>query len=266
MKRTWWFAGWVCLGLVVPMPGEETVPPAFEKSTNSVEETEAPDPFDPDESSPKLIQVQVESIELSHEALTKLLFPAKPPSADATGLRKQLQEMVSRNEATVLETQIVVGRSGQKSTSESIHEFTYPTEFEAVSIEKKAEEKIQETMTSSFPVNPGMPCAFETRNLGSTLDIEPTLGEDDRIIELRLVPELVWHTGNTVWQEVKDSLGNITKFQMPDIYTLRINTSITCIRGQYTFVAAQSPKDANGNADMTRKVMIFVKCEVLSVK
>jgi hypothetical protein len=266
MKRTWWFAGLVCIGLVVPAPGEEAVPPAFEKSTKAVEETEAPDPFDPDESSTKLIQVQVESIELSHEALTKLLFLAKPPSADATGLRKQLQEMVSRNEATVLETQIVVARSGQKSTSESIHEFSYPTEFEAVAMEKKAAENVQETVTSSFPANPGMPCAFETRNLGSTLEIEPTLGEDDQIIDLRLVPELVWHTGNTVWQEVKDSLGNMTKFQMPDIYTMRINTAITCIRGQYTFVAAQSPKDANGNVDMTRKVMVFVKCDVLPVK
>jgi len=31
-------------------------------------------------------------------------------------------------------------------------------------------------------------------------------------------------------------------------------------------VSVQSPKDAKGNTDMTRKVMIFVKCDVLSVK
>jgi hypothetical protein len=31
-------------------------------------------------------------------------------------------------------------------------------------------------------------------------------------------------------------------------------------------VSVQSPKDTKGEADMTRKVMIFVKCDVLSVK
>jgi hypothetical protein len=30
--------------------------------------------------------------------------------------------------------------------------------------------------------------------------------------------------------------------------------------------SVQSPKDAKGEVDMTRKVMIFVKCDVLSVK
>ena len=58
------------------------------------------------------------------------LFLAKPASADATELRKQVQDMVSKNEAKVLETQITVARSGRKATSESIHEFIYPTEYE----------------------------------------------------------------------------------------------------------------------------------------
>lgn len=86
------------------------------------------------------------------------------------------------------------------------------------------------------------------------------------MIDLRLVPELVWHTGDTVWGEGKDARGMPFKIAMPDFYTLRLNTSLICINGQYMLASVQSPKDAKGEVDMTRKVMIFVKCDVLSVK
>lgn len=39
-----------------------------------------------------------------------------------------------------------------------------------------------------------------------------------------------------------------------------------CTRRPFPLVTVQSPKDAKGNTDTTRKVMVFVKCDVLSVK
>ena len=39
-----------------------------------------------------------------------------------------------------------------------------------------------------------------------------------------------------------------------------------CITGQYMLVGAVSPKDAKGEVDLTRKVMVFVKCDVLTMK
>lgn len=123
-----------------------------------------------------------------------------------------------------------------------------------------------ENSAAGFYGEVATPTSWETRNLGSTLEIEPIIAEGNRIIDVRLVPELVWHTGNTVWHEGKDSAGNPFKVQMPDIYTLRVNTSISCVKGHYTLVCAQSPKDAKGDTDTTRKVMVFVKCDVLTVK
>ena len=250
-------------GLAVLAQNQQPVPSPFEKSAGASDSPADTDPFDPDVSAPKLVQVQVEYLELSHEALTKLLFLATPQSADATALRKQLQEMVATNDAKVLETQLLVAKSGQKATTESLHEFIYPTEYTPPTLpgtfgSEPAEKK--ELPSSS------MPTAFETRNLGGTLEIEPTLGDDGKIIDLRFVPELVWHTGDTVWHEGEDVSGNPFKVSMPDIYTMRVNTAITCIKGQYMLVSVQSPKDAKGEPDMTRKVMVFVKCDVLSVK
>ena len=245
--------------------GPDTVPLAFEKTPDTDGGAAAADPFDPDAKAPKVIQVQVEYIELSHELLTQLLFLAEPKSADATRLRKQLQGLVAKGEAKVLETQIVVCKSGQKATTESLHEFIYPTEYEPPS-GSKPDEKPKALPLTSFPYNPATPTAFDTRNVGSNLEVEPTLSEDCNIIDVRIVPEILWHTGETIWQETKDTLGNVSTVKMPDFYVIRASTAVTTISGQYMLISVQSPKDAQGDADMTRKVVVLVKCDVLSVK
>jgi Flp pilus assembly secretin CpaC len=270
MKRNWMLVGLAVggLGLAGVTHGQEPAPPAFEKAAGDSQEAETADGFDPDINAPRQVQVQVEFVEMSHEALTKLLFLAKPASADATKLREKVQEMVAKNEAKVLETQITVAKSGQKATTDAIHEFIYPTEYTPPMTEEELKKRISENISKfgSLPYNPSIPTGFDTRNVGSTLEIEPTIGVDNKLIDLRFAPELIWHTGNTVWHEGKDSAGNPFKHSMPDIYAVRLNTSLTCANGQYTLAGVTSPKDDKGEVDMTRKVMIFVKCDVLVVK
>ena len=216
---------------------------------------------------PKMIRVQVEYVELSHETLTDLLFLADPPSADATPLRKQVQELVKKGEAKVIETMICNARSGEKALAESINEFIYPTEYEPPTLPGSFEKSpLSDAQALEELLNFATPTSFETRNLGTTLEIEPTSGSDDKIIDLRLAPDMVWHTGETVWLERKDSFGNISKIQMPKIYSLRTTTALSCKEGQYVFATALSPKDGEGTTDPSRKVMVFVKCDILVVK
>jgi hypothetical protein len=51
---------------------------------------------------------------------------------------------------------------------------------------------------------------------------------------------------------------------MPIMYSLRINTSVTLAAGKPTMVAALSPKDEKGFPDFKRKLMVFVKADVLT--
>jgi hypothetical protein len=266
MKSYWLLSGIAAagLGLAIVANSQEPAPKAFEKAAEGQEVDEEPDLMDAGHGHPTQVQVQVEYLEMSHEALTKLLFLAKPKSSDATKLREQVQDMVSKNEAKVLETQIASARSGQKATSESIHEFIYPTEYEPPSLPGTFEGKPPKNPPEWSPAP--TPTAFETRNLGSTLEIQPTIGENNRIIDLRFVPELVWRTGNVTWHEGKDSLGNPFKVEMPDIYSIRLSTALILINGQYTLAGVVSPKNDKGDADMTRKVMVFVKCDIIAVK
>jgi hypothetical protein len=249
----------------------EPAPPTSKDSEPANNAKTGDDPFAQSNqapSLPKMIQVQVEFIELPHKALTKLLFLADPKTSDGTALRKKLQEMVEKDEAEVLETQVVVGKNGQKATNESIHEFIYPTEYQPPGLPENNSGSAPDASpkTSIAPGEVALPTAFGTRNLGSTLEVEGKLSHDNKFVELRFVPELVWHTGNTEWLESKDALGNVSKVQMPDFYTIRTNTSVTCVPGQYQMVSVLSPKDSKGELDQTRKVMVFVKCDIVTAK
>jgi len=242
--------------------GQDEVPPAFEiEDSAGVSEV---DPFDPLITAPRLIRTQVEHIEISHKDLTRLLMQDKADTADAKDLRMKVQAMVDKDEAKILDTQVILGRSGEKQRLESVEEFIYPTEYEPPGSETMAADLRK---AGVFPYNPATPTAFEVRNLGSSLETEPIRGSDENedLVDLRFLSELTWHTGNQVWIEMKDSAGNIHKVQMPDFYELTTNASITCISGQYVFVSALSPKNSEGKMDTERKVMVFVKCVVLPV-
>ena len=85
------------------------------------------------------------------------------------------------------------------------------------------------------------------------------------MIDLRIAPELVYHTGEAHWQQGKDGLDNEYGIQMPLFYSLRVSTGVTTIDGQYRLLGVVSPKGDDGELDRTRKVMLFVKCDVVAI-
>ena len=225
------------------------------------------DPLGEHDSLPKQIRVQVEFIDVAHEQLTELMFGEKPPANDAE-LRKQAGQLVKDGKATILETLLCTSKSGQKSTSESIEEVIYPTEYEPAQVpeepdskDKEVTDKAKATRLNSA-VGP-TPTAFATRNVGSTLEIEPTLAEDNKTIDLRFIPEMVYHVGNQIWAEWKGEHGN-SPIQMPTFYCVRLNSSVTLSDGKPMFVASLSPKKQDGTPDFSRKLMVFVRADVIT--
>lgn len=231
------------------------------------------DPFNQfDPNTAPIIQVRVEFVEMNHKKLTELLFLDEEESSDASALRNTVAELVKSGEASVLETIMASAADCQRATSESILEYIYPTEYEPPEIPTEVDQPDKEGGVTaddikalSIMATPATPTAFETRDLGSALEIDVNLLSDKKIF-LRFMPEIVWHTGNTVWTERKDGLGNVSRIEMPQFYKLSFNTALTCIDGQYNLVAVLSPKDQNGITDFSRKVMVFVRCDIKTVR
>ena len=214
---------------------------------------------------PKLIQVQIEWIQLDHSTLTDLLF-LRDLKGDSTELRKEVQDLVRKEKAEILETAIVITRSGQKAVAESIKEKIYPTEYEPAEVPNDVEVTGNTTAeTLAQLVTPPTPTAFETRNLGTTLEVEPVVGADDKTIDLRFAPEIVKDFGVTTYGTLKDTLGNENHITMPLFYSMRVSTGLTVRDGQYRFAGVHSPPNAEGEVERSKKIMVFAKCDLLTI-
>jgi hypothetical protein len=239
-------------------------PRGFEKP-----QEEALDP----ESPPSIIRVQVEFIELPLASYTALLAGPHTSTNDGA-LRQQVALLVAKGAATIAETMVCAAPSRQKGRTESITEFIYATEYEPPEMSGIVVETIPGTLPNQPPtqvveISPRdehtgpTPSAWDTRNLGSTLEIEPNFEEDTGVIRLRLYAEIVHHVRNWIWTEWVGPHGS-SPIQMPVLYTLRCDLSTMVVPGEYQVVAALTPQDPDGVPDATRKVMVFVKCGMQS--
>ena len=194
-----------------------------------------------------------------------------PGIAALTGLFSDGQvQMIMRGLAQKKGTDLmtapsITARSGEKALIEIIREFIYPTEYEPPELPNS----IGSSFTggggglgglggggaSSFPVTPATPTSFETRNTGLTLEIEPTIGGNDFVIDLRFAPEIVEfegfvNYGSPIQSPATDFLGNPTtvtitenRIEMPVFSTRRVTTALTIYDGYTVAVGGLMRED-----------------------
>lgn len=97
----------------------------------------------------------------------------------------------------------VTTKSGIKATIKVIREFPYPTEFNPPQVPPPQTgggtggnaEAVAGIVVTSGAVTPSSPSAFEKRDLGVSLEVEPQVGSDNYTIDLSLSPEVVEFDG-----------------------------------------------------------------------
>ncbi|MEN9974323.1 MAG: hypothetical protein RLZZ282_329, partial [Verrucomicrobiota bacterium] len=160
----------------------------------------------------------------------------------------------------------VTAKSGQKATIEIIREFIYPTEYEPPELPQSVgvtgsvngggiAGTSGGSSNGSFPVTPATPSAWATRNTGVTLEVEPTIGENNFAIDLRFVPEIVEfegfiNYGSPIQTTSTDLLGapvvNVlteNRIEMPVFSTRRVNTQLTIYDGYTVAVGGLMRED-----------------------
>ena len=164
-----------------------------------------------------------------------------------------MRGLAQKKGADLMTAPSVTAKSGQKATIEIVREFIYPTEYEPPELPQSTggNGNLGGLLGGlgggggggSFPVTPATPTAFDTRNTGVTLEIEPTIGENDFVIDLRFVPEIVEfegfiNYGSPIQSSSTDALGNpvtnvITenRIEMPVFSARRVNTALTIYDG-----------------------------------
>lgn len=169
----------------------------------------------------------------------------------------------------------VIARSGTKASVELVRELIYPTEFDppqiptnignaAGVIDVDTGELIPQEIPP-IPVTPTTPTAFETRRVGTVLEVEPVISDDGRSVDLTITPELTEFDGfvnygspiNTVGTQKNDS-GQITSVEkmeltpntilQPIFSTRRVATGVKVYDGA-TVVLGGLITDQNTNID-----------------
>lgn len=154
----------------------------------------------------------------------------------------------------------ITARSGEKALIEIIREFIYPTEYEPPELPNSIGGAAGGDggiggNAGIFPVTPATPTSFETRNTGVTLEIEPTIGGNDFVIDLRFAPDIVEfegfvNYGSPIQSPATDFLGNPTtvtitenRIEMPVFSSRRVTTALTIYDGYTVAVGGLMRED-----------------------
>ena len=173
----------------------------------------------------------------------------------------------------------VTTKSGQRAVIEVIREFKYPTEFDPPQIPQNVGSGFNNNGggvinpftgllgggggQGSFPVTPTTPTAFEVRNTGVTLEVEPVIGPDEYTIDLNLVPQVVEfegfiNYGSPIQTSSTNALGqSVTNVITPNVInqpifsTRKITTSVSVYDGNTVVLGGLMREDVQKVEDKT---------------
>ncbi len=204
----------------------------------------------------KQVNIIVEYIEVEGSLYHDWMFSNRL-NGDGTALRKQAQEWVRSDVATIIETVLVPARSGQRAKAESIREKLYPTEPGVPEIPSSVD--LDGESGSKLLVR-NVPSAFETRNVGTTVEVDPVLGADDITIDLNLSPEIVRQNGVLDWPP-ENPLPDFT-VSLPRFYAMKTTTQVTLRHSRYAFLGSHRPLRPAVKDRKKPIVLLFVRADV----
>lgn len=221
------------------------------------------------------VQVIVYQVEVSHKQMTALLAEGLPDAVLFTKVRG----MVAAKSAAVRDTSSIRLKAGQRATIESIREIIYLTEqdpdyyrwnpkaMEELELMKKLPpEELRKKFArailaySFFPVLAAGERGpqFETRNVGLTLEAD----SDEDATAVRWALDFVSYERDT---EIGRTLGLDGKpriQRMPNFDSIRLTGDSSVAKG-VAFAGTLTPVAADGSLARDRKIMVFVKADLL---
>lgn len=138
----------------------------------------------------------------------------------------------------LLASPAVVTRSGQRASIRLVRDFPYPTEYNPPQIPTNIGRNV-----GVIPITPATPTAFSTRPVGIEVEVEPVIGDNNRRVDLAIVPSSVDFEGfinygqDITISTTKDLLGNPITIKQPNTIlqpifrTNKVTTSVSVYDG-----------------------------------
>jgi type II secretory pathway component GspD/PulD (secretin) len=158
--------------------------------------------------------------------------------------------------AELLSAPRIVTQSGQQATIKGVTEYIYPTDFTVA--------HDGGTNASAVVGAVVVPSSFETREVGTILEVMPEVSPDGGMINLTLSPELVLEP---TWQEYgvpyTDSNGNQQEPHMPQPFfkTCHFRTSILIASGHRILITGGTP-----TRDGEQIIYTFIMARIIGIR
>ena len=213
------------------------------------------------------VEVRIEIFDLPTLRMIQLL----DEKMSAEQLRKDVLDLVVKEEGQVVEVVLVHTEAGLSATVEGICETIYPTEYEppggfpnlrkmqaeakALVEEGSSDEKLSplEAFVDQL-AGDATPTAFETRNLGTTVEVlVKSVVEEKGVWDISLSPEIVAFVGERSW------MGGTVK--MPIFTCWRTNQSFRMLDGEWMLASTCAIGSLQSGTDSSHKRLMFLKVE-----
>jgi hypothetical protein len=208
------------------------------------------------------------------EAVAVPLIPQLRDRQRSAKATEEILELVSRKKATLVGWPIIATKSGVRAVAEQIEEFRYATEYSGSERIRTTEGRSSEANNPDAPAAPAnaqnsavsssdprkiipvlkevdaVPCAFETRNIGVTLEIEAVVRDDGKTIDISLFPQHVTLLEMRRVEIEDQKSGRKTVVQQPQFLTNKISTVMDVQNGDYTLLGTFTLKKPEGTIEL----------------
>lgn len=207
---------------------------------------------------PQDVQIELQAVTLP-EPLAMELIPDLLDGKKIEAANTRLQKLLTEGKAQLAGWLVLPTRSGQRAVVQSVEELRFATQFDpgqmAVSVQAPKADAAQGDTIKVSPkiqadgIDP-VPTAFQMRECGLTLEVEPVLAPDGETVDLNIVPQ---HVRLLRWAPVTIKHGESGKevtVQQPVFSSLRVTTSLTLKSGQRKLVGNFKITDPPGSMEL----------------
>jgi hypothetical protein len=207
------------------------------------------------------VRISLQFIEVSHPVLTELLA-GEDQSGNA--LHAKAVSLSKEGKARILETCVLTGHGRQKLTLESIREEIYPTEYTPPALPCNIPAEPLPKPPMPFLREFRTPTAFETRNTGVTIEVEPRISQDGRTIQLSLSSAAVIPVRLDMFGEYRDRWGDAS-IRMPVYEKWGTQTTLSVTSGKFGLVSVIHPQPVAASPALSRRILVFIRADILPV-
>jgi len=199
---------------------------------------------------------------ISANAIDSLLFPAAtgatsaaPAILSAAGVFTDPQFQVvmralnQKKGVDLLSSPRVTCKSGQEAEIEIVREFKYPTEYNPPQVPTISGGGGGSSNVTVLPVvTPTTPTAFDVKQTGVRLHVQPTVGADGSTIDLQLEPQVVEfegfiNYGSPIYSPLDGTVLTPNVINQPIFSTRRVRTSVSIWDGQTVMLGGLMRED-----------------------